>query len=378
MTIGGSQMSTANTDPSPDQPRRPGPADAASPYAPPPSPYWPSPHGVPPAAGPSGPVADGGGRIPANQVAPYAVSAVLLMVFAGGVIAWIVDAIRHSDSGVGDLLRALVDPAHEIAPQLLTPYEWAFALALLTVAVLALCRRRIARGGALMLGFLLLGISLRQAVGSIDPDYRAGFDDPDYGAWMLATYSVGFAIAATVLILMWQARERPDEATPWPTRTLTPWPYHLAGALLVATGLVQAAWVVDRQWQLDDAGIQPFHDYLRDLVDPSLYYTPLSLYTGLEFYEAVLFGSLVVVGVLALLGRPVARGAGLTILGIAAYFEARAVTATIQTGHWDAYFNSVRGTLHLATMVFTGVAIVIAAAALLGADRFRRDVRSDR
>ena len=25
-----------------------------------------------------------------------------------------------------------------------------------------------------------------------------------------------------------------------------------------ALGLVQAAWVVDRQWQLDDAGVQPF------------------------------------------------------------------------------------------------------------------------
>ncbi|MEO3749259.1 hypothetical protein [Streptomyces sp. B6B3] len=374
-------MSAGNTGPSPDQPAQPGGSNSPSPYAPPspyaapaPSPFWPSPHGAPPAAGPHGPGPDeGGGRIPAHQIAPYAVSAVLLMVFAGGVIGWIVDGLRNSDSGVGDLLQALVDPLHARDAQLLTPYEWAFALALLTVAVLALCQRRVARGGALLLAFLLLGICLRQAVGSIDSDYRKDFEHPDYGAWMLATYGIGLAIAVTVLILMLQAREQSGR-TP---RTLTPPPYRLAGVLLVAIGVVQAAWVVDRQWQMDDGNVQPFHDYLRELVDPSVYYSPLSLNSGFAFYEAALIVSLVVVGVLALLGRRVARGAGLTLLAVAAYLQARVVTLRFQLGNWDAYFDSVRGILDVVTIVFISVTILLAAVALVGAGRLHRDVRSD-
>jgi hypothetical protein len=239
-----------------------------------------------------------------------------------------------------------------------------------------------------VLAFLLLAICLRQAVGSLDADYREGFEDPDYGTWTLLTYGVGLAIAATVLVLMLPAsRERPRSVTdalpPVPlrgavTRPRPPIPYLLGGGLLVAVGVVQAAWAIDRQRQLDEAGYMSFGDYLRDLVDPSLYHSPLSLSSGLSFYEAALIVTLIVTGVLALLGREVARGAGLTAAGVAAYLEARVVVARFEAGDWDAYFESARGTLTILSMVFTATAIVTAVAALLSvsANAARRDVRS--
>jgi hypothetical protein len=341
----------------------------------------------PPAFPPTGPPArPPDGRAPARHAAAYVVSGVLLLAFAGGVIAWLVDGIRTSSSGVGDLLRAMVQPSHPIDELLLTPYEWVFALALIVVAVLALCQRGVARGGGLVLAFLLLAICLRQAVGSLDSDYREGFEDPDYGTWTLLTYGAGLAIAVTVLVLLLPARERGAEPVydaVGPVRTLRPRPrppvpYLLGGALLITVGVMQAAWAVDRQQQLDEAGYMSFGDYLRDLVDPSLFHSPLSLSSGLTFYEAALFTTLIVTGVLALLGREVARGAGLTAAGMAAYLEGRTVVARFEAGHWDAYFESVRGTLTVLSMVFTAAAIVTAVAALLaaGANAARRDVRS--
>ncbi|MGP3969585.1 hypothetical protein [Streptomyces sp. 6N223] len=332
------------------------------------------------------------GRAPAEHAPGYIVSAVLLLAFAGGIIAWLVDGIRTSDSSLGDLLRAMVQPSHPVDAPLLTPYEWVYALALITVAVLALLLRRVARGGALVLAFLLLAICLRQAVGSLDAHYREGFEDPDYGTWTLLTYGVGLAIAVTVLVLLLPARERPAGPAPLPRplpglgpvpgfgapRPRPASPYLLAGGLLVAVGVVQAAWAIDRQQQLDDAGYMAFGDYLRDIVDPSLFHSPLSISSGLNFYEAALVVTLIITGVLALLGREVARGAALTAAGMAAYLEARTVVFRFEAGHWDTYFDSVRGTLTVLSMIFTALAIVTAVIALLaaGVTAARRDVRS--
>jgi hypothetical protein len=324
------------------------------------------------------------GRAPAGHAPGYIVSGVLLLAFAGGIIAWVVDGIRTSTSSFGDLLRAMVQPTHPVDQLLLTPYEWVYALALITVAVLALLQRRVARGGALVLAFLLLAICLRQAIGSRDATYREGFEDPDYGTWTLLTYGAGLAIAVTVLVLLLAVRERPAGLGLGPVPGFgaprpSPAPaFLLAGGLLIAVGVVQAAWAIDRQQQLDDMGYMPFGDYLRDLVDPSLYHSPLSVSSGLAFYEAALFTTLIITGVLALLGREVARGAALTAAGMAAYAEARAVVYRFEMGHWDLYFESVRGTLTVLSMAFTALAIVTAVVALLAANatHVRRHVRS--
>ncbi|KAB8171064.1 hypothetical protein FH609_000755 [Streptomyces sp. 3MP-14] len=306
----------------------------------------------------------------------YLVAGVLLLVFGGGVIAWVLTGINDSPaSSVDDLLRALVDPLHAVDLMALTPYEWMFAVALVTVAVLALCQRRVARGGALVLAFLLLALCLRQAVGALDEDYRAGFDAPTYGPWTLTTYGVGLLLAATVLILLLPAREPAPTRHTAPSREpagqLPPGEHPggprplgtlgvLGGSLLIALALADIAWTLDNQRLAAEYDLKSWGEYFRDLVDPSLFHSPTSLTSGVYFHEAALAVSMLVVGVLACLGRPVARGAGLTLLAMAAYLEYRTVVLTFRVGDWSAYVDSTRGTLMLLTMLLSVPALLIA------------------
>ncbi|RMI43992.1 hypothetical protein EBN88_06055 [Streptomyces triticirhizae] len=294
----------------------------------------------------------------------------LLLIFGGGVIAWVITGINDSPvSSADDLFRALVDPLRPVDLRALTPYEWMFAVALVTVAVLALCQRRVARGGALVLAFLLLALCLRQAVGALDDGYRAGFDAPTYGPWTLATYAVGLLIAVTVLILLLPAREAARE----PAGQLPPHPGEhpggprplgtlgvLGGGLLIALALADLAWTLDNQRLAAEYDLKSWGEYFRDLVDPSLFHSPTSLTSGIYFHEAALAISMLVVGVLACLGRPVARGAGLTLLAMAAYLEYRAVALSFRIGDWSAYLDSTRGTLMLLTMLLSVPALLIA------------------
>ncbi|UED84227.1 hypothetical protein [Streptomyces profundus] len=335
------------------------------PQGPPTPPQGPPPH-APPPSGPRPPAVHG--RAPAEHAPRYLIAGVLLLLFAGGVSAWVITGVNDSWSSPGDLFQALLfDPLRQVHPLALTPYEWVFAAALLTVGVLALCQRQVARGGALVLAFLLLGLCLRQAVGALDDRYRAGFEVPDYGAWTLVTYASGLAIAIALLLLLLPAGERGRAATapgPSPTgRRLL----GIGGGLMIVLALVDLAWVLDNQRLAAEYGWKSWTDYFRDLVDPALFHSPTSLTSGIGFYEAALPISLLAVGALAVAGRPVARGGGLALAGMLFYLELRQLIGVIREDSWDHLLETTRGTLLLTTVLVSVAALLATVGALAAA-----------
>ncbi|WP_181727227.1 hypothetical protein [Streptomyces sp. PT12] len=278
----------------------------------------------------------------------------MLLVFAVGLIAWLLNGLDQSGARPIHLIEAFFDPTRQVPERLLTPYEWVFTLALVAVGLLALARRRFARGGALLLAFMLLALCLRQGVGALDATYREGFDHPDYGAWTALTYVGGFAIAVAIVVSLLRAREerRPSVTLP------------LGGAALLVVAGIQVAWVIDRQRILADFGAFSWGDYFRDLVDPSLLHSPLSLSGGVSFHEAALLVAAVVVGALAVANRPAARGAGVVVLAMLVYLEVREITIRFQLDWWDDSFDSTRGVLDLLTHVVS-LPLAVAGLALL-------------
>ncbi|WP_183091541.1 hypothetical protein [Streptomyces radicis] len=296
----------------------------------------------------------GDGRAPGAQRGAYLLSGTLLLVFAGGVLAWLLNGLDQSGARPIDLIKAFFDPTHPVPERLLAPYEWVFTVALVAVGLLALAQRRFARGGALLLAFVLLALCLRQGVGALDATYREGFDDPDYGAWTALTYVGGFVIAVAIVVSLLRAREERRSSVTAP----------LGGAVLLVLAAIHIAWVIDRQRILADVNAFSWGDYARDLVDPSLLHAPLSLSGGVYFHEAALLVAAVVVGALAVANRPAARGAGVVVLALLTYLEVRAITLRFQLDWWDESFDSTRGVLDLLTHVVS-IPLAVAGFALL-------------
>ncbi|MDT0265628.1 hypothetical protein RM844_04910 [Streptomyces sp. DSM 44915] len=319
-------------------------------------------------------------RAPADHAPRYLATGLLLLAMGGGVLGWLAHGLTSPRLTLGDLLWNVVNPHHPVSADALTPLEWTFAVALLTVAALALRRRRAARGGALLLAFLLLGLCLRQGVGALDERYRLGFETPTYGPWALATYAVGLLVAVAVLALLLPRPERPagryqedGEGRPPALGAAGA----VAGAALIVLALVRIGWLLDNQRLAARYDLRTWNEYFRELVDPSLSSSPVSLTGGSPYYEAALPVAMLLVGGLACAGRPVARGAGLTLLGMLGYLQYRAL-AGVDVNDLDLYFDSGRGTLWLASALGSALAVLAGLLALAGAGRGRpRDRAAD-
>jgi hypothetical protein len=326
-------------------------------------PYRPAPAGPPDAHGEG----ETTGRAPQRHLPAHLISGVLLLVMAAGLIAWVVRGLTEFDVPFTDFLRALVDGSYDvqITSEALTPYEWALTAALLAVSIGLLCGRRLARGGALLLGVLLVGVALRQAIGALDEGYREIFSIPDYGGWIVATHAVAGVIGVVVLILLAPAGEPPakrgfDPYGPAPRPDVR---QTTAGALVLALAVLTGAWIVDEQHRLvthlEDYG---WGDYLRGLIDPSTGFRASTVVGG-SFYPAAFVLGLLTAGVLLVLGRRVARGLALPLLGVAGYLQLRGIIG-IEYTQLGSYFEDTRPTLWVLS-TFAGAALALIALILL-------------
>uniref|UniRef100_UPI0014084D2E hypothetical protein n=1 Tax=Streptomyces sp. YIM 98790 TaxID=2689077 RepID=UPI0014084D2E len=286
----------------------------------------------------------GGGRAPAEHAAGFVVSGVLLLVFAGAVTAWLVDGIVTYEVPVGDFLKGIVVPDTTGTSAVLGPYEWALTAALLVTGVLSVAMRSAARGAGLLLAFLLLALTLRQGVGLLDAHYREALTEGHHGAWQLVTYGAGLGISVVVLIVLLRAREAPYRPPGGALRT--------AGVLLLLCGAVSAAWLVDGERFAQRYLGGGWGDFFHGLVDASAPHHPASSLApaSSDFYAVALAVALPAVGVLALAGRPAARGAGVLLLAVQAYFALRYFTG-LEWEHLGQVLDSARGLLLFLTEI---------------------------
>lgn len=238
----------------------------------------------------------------------YPLAGLLLVLYGLVPVAWVVYSLVVTEAPIGDFLEQLVNPvSHTYSVRALTPYEWAFAVALIVTGVCAIARRTAARGGALLLSIMLLGLSIREGVGLLDAAYRESFSHGDEGSWILATRVAGFVVAVMVIA----AVLRPSDGAV--RRTVDSRRFLIAGVAMLLAGAGKLAWILYSNARFGDFGA-----YLRDLVDASGF-GPASMISSITFYDAALTVALLVVGALAVRQRRVARGAALVLSGVILY-----------------------------------------------------------
>ncbi|GGJ87789.1 hypothetical protein GCM10011583_19130 [Streptomyces camponoticapitis] len=338
-----------------------GPADAPGPgYGQGPPGFGPPGYG-PPGFGPPEPFAPPGpdGRAARRYLGAYVASGILLIVFACVLGAWIADTAvsRHADAD--GLLESLVmnDPARPLL--VFTAHEWAFAVALIVVGIAALARRRLARGAALLLAFLLLGVGVRQISGLARTEYRDVISATEHGTLIVLTYVFAFLAAAAVITLMLVARERdlPREPVTAGRRA--------AGVLLILIGALQGFWYARNLREYNDAvapggGRGAFSEWWHKVLNINArggYGTS----AGFTFYHSALIAAFLVVGVLLLRDTPAARGAALALLGISAYLQLRDL-AGIQYDRLSEYYRDTTVGWSLTSSFAAAVAILVAIA----------------
>ncbi|MFO7194237.1 hypothetical protein [Thermocrispum sp.] len=237
-----------------------------------------------------------------RHVNAYRVSGLLLVLYGFVPIGWTTYAFLSRDAPLGEFLRSVVWPVKTELVLAMTPYEWAFAVSLIVVGACALARRRAARGGAAALAVGMLVVSVREAVGAFDPDYRAGFVEQDEGPWLIVTRVSGLVIGVVVLLLMARAR---DDRNPR-VRNVT---YPIAGVVIAAAGALQIAGLL----------VTPGGDaFVRRALDP-VGHSPASMTASVPLYQLFLIVAMVVIGLLAVTQLRIARGAALAIVPVAGY-----------------------------------------------------------
>lgn len=299
------------------------------------------------------------GRADRRYRGPYVASGILLIVFACVLAAWITDMAITVNADADGLLESLVmnDPARPLL--VFTAHEWAFAVALLVVGIAALALRRLARGAALLLAFLLLGVGARQLIGLTRTRYRDGMFASEHGTLIVLTYLFAFLAAVAVITLMLVARERelPREPAGGGRRA--------AGVLLILIGAVQGFWYARNLREFNEAvgpagGQGAFAEWWHELLNINArggYGTS----AGFTYYASALIAAFLVVGVLLLLGTPAARGAALALLGIAAYIQLRHL-AGIQYDRLPDYYRDATLGWSLTSSFAAGAAMLVAIA----------------
>ncbi|MET9554948.1 hypothetical protein [Streptomyces sp. NPDC006645] len=319
----------------PGSPYDPGPAPGNAPgYG-----YGAPGFGAPGFAPPPEPEPDG--RAARRHLGAYVTSGVLLLVFACALAAWITDTLINVGIDTDALLEGLVKNDPRLMLPGFTAYEWAFAVALLVVGVAALTRRRTARGAALLLAFLLLGVGARQINGLTRTDYSDVMFNSEHGTLIVLTYVFAFLAAATVITLLLTAREHevPREPLTGGRRA--------AGILLILIGLVQGFWYARTLREFSevvgpDDGRGAFSEWWHEALNINAR-GGYGASAGFVYYHSAVVAAFLVVGVLLLRSAPAARGAALALLGISAYIQLRDLAGIDYGMLPDYYKDSVTG-----------------------------------
>ncbi|UQA93544.1 hypothetical protein [Streptomyces halobius] len=298
------------------------------------------------------PGADTGRAAPEHSGA-YLATGLCLALYACALLAWTGYGIAQSDGTTWDFVEGLFNPGASPAEQLLGPYEWAFTVAFLAIAGLALAQRRVARSAALLSGFLLLAVSVREGVGLLDAAYRDQYGSDPLGGWALATRGLGLLTALVVLTVLFPAAERragrpggPGERGPGPDAW---WrrPSRISGVLFLISGLAQLGWTVRG---LTAPGMDTDR-YLRDAVDASVL-GDLHVAATPEFTTLGSVVVLLVLGVLAVRGRGDVRGALLVFAAVQLYLTVRTVVWLAVTDFFNQSFETAEGALSMATTAY--------------------------
>lgn len=345
-----------------------GPGGTSGPGAPGHAPGSPNPPGHdpgygygPPGFGPPQPFAppESDGRASRGHRGAYVTSGILLTVFACVLAAWIGYTAINARADVDELINSLIkNEGHRPLP-VFTAHEWAFTVALLVVGVAALSLRRTARGAALLLAFVLLGVGARQLNGLTRAEYRDVMFASEHGTLIVLTYVFAFLAALTVIILLLVARERdaPREPVPGGRRA--------AGVLLILIGALQGFWYARGLREFSEAaGPGGDRGALSEWWHEALNINARGGYgtsAGFTYYHSALIAAFLVVGVLLLAGTPAARGAALALLGIAVYLQIRDL-AGLQYDQLSYYYEDTTVGWSITSAFAAGVAMLVAIA----------------
>ncbi|MFF8784267.1 hypothetical protein [Streptomyces sp. NPDC015125] len=298
------------------------------------------------------------GRAAPEHSGAYRTTALSLALYSGVLLAWTAYGIAQGDGNVWDFLEGLFNPGAAPTTQILGPYEWAFTVGFLVIAGLALARRRVARSAALLSGWVLIAVSLREGVGLLDATYRDLYGHDPLGGWVLTTRGLGLVVALVVLCAMAPATERrrgghpsapgADGPETW-SRPETWWrrQSQICGVLFLLMCLARIGWLVaDLTTPEGDVG-----HYLRNAVDGSVLGT-LDLAAPSAFATLGSVLALLVLGVLALRGRREVRGALLVFAALELYITVRIVVSLTVTDFFNRSFETPQGALSLATTAY--------------------------
>ncbi|GGU96996.1 hypothetical protein GCM10010211_75450 [Streptomyces albospinus] len=279
----------------------------------------------------------------------YHTAALFLALYASALTGWTVYGIVQGGGTVRDFVEGLFNPGASPASQLVGPWEWAFTAALLTTAGLALAHRRLARTAALLCGFLLLALSVREGVGLFDAAYRDQYSTDPLGGWVLATRALGLVVAVTVPVAMFPATEgwRSGRGTASPPKGRPRRLSRICGALFLLMGLARLALTVSA---LTTPGMDTAR-YLRGIVDGSVLGT-LNLAASGEFTTVSSVVVLLVLGALAFRARRDIRGALLVFAAMQLYLTVRTVVWLTVTDFFNQSFETPEGALSMATTAY--------------------------
>ncbi|MGX1756244.1 hypothetical protein ACWIG5_04895 [Streptomyces lydicus] len=332
------------------------------------------------------------GRAAPEHGGAYRTTAASLALYSGALLAWTAYGIAQGDGNTWDFLEGLFNPGASPTTQILGPYEWAFTVGFPVIAGLALARRRVARSAALLCGWVLLAVSLREGVGLADAAYRDLYRHDPLGGWVLATRGLGLVVALVVLCTMFPATERRRGGRPSTTAADGPaahglaangpavdgtaahgpaaagtaanspaaagtaanspetWqrrPSRICGVLFLLMSLARLGWLVgDLATPEGNVG-----RYLHDAVDGSVLGT-LDLAAPSAFTTLGSVLALLVLGVLAVRGRREVRGALLVFAALELYMTVRTVVLLTVTDFFNRSFETPQGALSLVTTAY--------------------------
>ncbi|MFD9907927.1 hypothetical protein [Streptomyces sp. NPDC059063] len=355
------------------------------------------------------------GRVAPRDAPPLQLAGTVVALYALAAAIWIVYEAQEAidaDSGPTYSFKALYDPREFLPVTAQFAYEWAFLVAALLVGLLALGRRRVARGGLALLAALLIGLGLRELIGIMASEqYRDALTDVGYGKALLTFRFAGLALGCVLWAVVVRTRAAAGTAAHPPLPAQPPYPAApppypaapppgpadappppayapyapygayappppagrrprrpglvLAGVALLLSGLNALGWLI--YWLTRDDVIfldaygdgRDLGDFFRNAVDSS--HGSAYPYT---FHYLAMMAAALLIGVLLLSGNRTARGAGLALAPVSLYLDLRGLVPGFDDG-FDAYFDSTVGTWALLTTCATIVLAAGAAVALL-------------
>ncbi|MFI9228821.1 hypothetical protein [Streptomyces rimosus] len=302
------------------------------------------------------------GRAAPGHARAYRTAGAALAVYGGVLTAWTVYGIIQGDGSVWDFFEGLFNPRASFFMWTLGPGEWALVVALLAVAAGALALRRVARTGALLLGWVILAQSGREIVGLCHAGYRQVYATEALGGWVLATRALGLVAALVVVVALLPAVERAAggaetaragarnglrpavtkrscaDADSWWRRRLS----RICGVLFLGMAALRLAWTV---WGMSEERID-LGTYLRSALDGAAA-GAVQLSHSSEFTTLSSVVVLLVLGVLAVRSNRDVRGALLVFAAVELYLTVRTVVLLTVTGFFGGPFVTGESTLSL-------------------------------